>query len=113
MFTEDQLWYVGAVFDHRIDRLIPRWAVHHSEVLSPSFGAAHLIDHMGTHSPCSMCTGAVLLYKIPRVVIGENKTFVGGEELLKEHGVEVKVVDDAECKELLARFITERPEVGR
>ena len=68
------------------------------------------LDHTGTHSPCSMCTGAILLYKIPRVVIGENK---GGEELLKEHGVEVKVVDDAECKELLARFITERPEVGR
>lgn len=63
-----------------------------------------------TLSPCSMCTGAILLYKIPRVVIGENKTFVGGEELLKEHGVEVKVVDDVECKELIARFITERPE---
>ncbi|KAL4063739.1 cytidine deaminase-like protein [Scleroderma citrinum] len=63
-----------------------------------------------TLSPCSMCTGAILLYKIPRVVIGENKTFLGGEELLKEHGVEVKVVDDVECKELLARFVKERPD---
>ncbi|KAL4080003.1 cytidine deaminase-like protein [Scleroderma yunnanense] len=53
---------------------------------------------------------AILLYKIPRVVIGENKTFLGGEELLKEHGVEVKVVDDVECKELLARFVKERPD---
>lgn len=60
-----------------------------------------------------MCTGAILLYKIPRVVIGENKTFVGGEELLRAHGVEVKVVDDTRCKELLERFIRERPEVGR
>ncbi|KAI6038553.1 cytidine deaminase-like protein [Pisolithus marmoratus] len=49
-------------------------------------------------SPCSMCTGAILLYKIPRVVIGENENFMGWEQLLKEHGVEVKVVDDAECK---------------
>lgn len=60
-----------------------------------------------------MCTGAILLYKIPRVVIGENQNFVGGEKLLKEHGVEVRVVDDTECKELMKRFINEKPEVGR
>ncbi|KAI6125933.1 cytidine deaminase-like protein [Pisolithus thermaeus] len=63
-----------------------------------------------TLSPCSMCTGAILLYRIPRVVIGENKNFVGGEKLLKEHGVEVRVVDDTECKELMTRFISEKPE---
>ncbi|KAG6333242.1 hypothetical protein ID866_5850 [Astraeus odoratus] len=63
-----------------------------------------------TLSPCSMCTGAILLYRIPRVVIGENQTFVGGESLLKDRGVEVKVIDDAECKELMARFVKEKPE---
>ncbi|KAG2343459.1 cytidine deaminase-like protein [Suillus weaverae] len=63
-----------------------------------------------TLSPCIMCTGAILLYKIPRVVIGENKNWVGGEELLKSQGVEVIVVDNAECKELMKKFIVEKPE---
>ncbi|KAG1880077.1 cytidine deaminase-like protein [Suillus subluteus] len=63
-----------------------------------------------TLSPCIMCTGAVLLYKIPRVVIGENENWVGGEELLKSQGVEVIVVDNAECKELMKKFIVEKPE---
>lgn len=63
-------------------------------------------------SPCSMCTGAILLYKIPRVVIGENKTFsMGGEDLLRSHGVEVVVLDNEECKKLMAKFISEKPEV--
>ncbi|KAG2755095.1 cytidine deaminase-like protein [Suillus brevipes Sb2] len=60
--------------------------------------------------PCIMCTGAILLYKIPRVVIGENESWVGGEELLKSQGVEVIVVDNAECKELMRKFIVEKPE---
>ncbi|KAG2367640.1 cytidine deaminase-like protein [Suillus spraguei] len=63
-----------------------------------------------TLSPCTMCTGAILLYKIPRVVIGENENWVGGEELLKSQGVEVIVVDNAECKELMKKFIVEKPE---
>jgi len=58
-----------------------------------------------------MCTGAILLYKIPRVVIGENENWMGGEELLKSQGVEVIVVDDAECKVLMKKFIVEKPEV--
>jgi cytosine deaminase len=58
-----------------------------------------------------MCTGAILLYKIPRVVIGENESWVGGEELLKSHGVEVIVVDNAECKMLMKKFIVDKPEV--
>ncbi|MEM7659382.1 MAG: nucleoside deaminase [Bacteroidota bacterium] len=62
-----------------------------------------------TLSPCPMCTGAILLYKIPRVVIGENVTFLGSEALLKQHGVEVIVLDDAECKALMAQFIREKP----
>ncbi|KAG2130695.1 cytidine deaminase-like protein [Suillus clintonianus] len=63
-----------------------------------------------TLSPCIMCTGAILLYKIPRVVIGENENWVGGEELLKSQGVEVVVVGNAECKELMRKFIVEKPE---
>lgn len=62
-----------------------------------------------TLSPCPMCSGAILLYGIPKVIIGENKTFMGGEKLLKENGVEVIVVDDARCKELMDTFIKENP----
>ncbi|KAI1821264.1 putative cytosine deaminase [Xylaria intraflava] len=64
-----------------------------------------------TLSPCDMCTGACLLYSIPRVVIGENRTFLGGETYLKQRGVEVVVLDSAECRELLEKFIEEYPEV--
>ncbi len=61
-----------------------------------------------TLSPCSMCTGAILLYGIPRVVIGENASFMGEEDLLRSRGVEVVVVDDAECRALMERMIEER-----
>lgn len=64
-----------------------------------------------TLSPCDMCTGAILLYKIPRVVIGENRTFLGGEDLLRARGVEVVVLDDAECADLMRRFIAAHPDV--
>ncbi|EPS95833.1 hypothetical protein FOMPIDRAFT_1131733 [Fomitopsis schrenkii] len=63
-----------------------------------------------TLSPCAMCSGAILLYKIPRLVIGENRNFVGEEELLRSRGVEVVVLDDPECVELMGRFIKEKPE---
>lgn len=62
-----------------------------------------------TLSPCSMCSGAILLYGIPRVVIGENQTFVGEERWLREHGVEVRVVNDQRCIELMQRFIEKHP----
>ena len=62
-----------------------------------------------TLSPCAMCSGAILLYGIPRVVIGENRTFMGEEELLRSRGVEVRVLQDAECEELMTRFIQEHP----
>lgn len=64
-----------------------------------------------TLSPCFMCAGTVLLYGIPRVVVGENQTFQASEALLRDHGVEVVVVDDAQCKELMDRFIRERPDL--
>jgi cytosine/creatinine deaminase len=64
-----------------------------------------------TLSPCDMCTGAILLYGIPRLVIGENRTFVGGEDLLRSRGVEVVNLDSTECYDLLQGFITEHPEI--
>jgi len=64
-----------------------------------------------TLSPCDMCTGAILLYDIPRVVIGENRTFLGGEDLLQARGVEVVNLDSAECKALMDAFITAHPEI--
>jgi cytosine deaminase len=64
-----------------------------------------------TLSPCDMCTGAILLYGIPRVVIGEHRTFMGAEALLRERGVEVVVLDDSECVEMMERFIAERPDL--
>ncbi len=64
-----------------------------------------------TLSPCAMCTGAVLLYGIPRVVIGENRTFSGSEELLIERGVKLEVLDDPTCIGLMEDFKNRRPEL--
>jgi cytosine deaminase len=64
-----------------------------------------------TLSPCDMCSGAVLLYGIPRVVVGEHGTFQGPEEYLRERGVTVEVVDDDACAALMAEFVTARPEL--
>ncbi len=61
-----------------------------------------------TLSPCSMCSGAILLYGIPRVVIGENRSFMGEEALLRGRGVELTVLDDPECIELMARLMREK-----
>ncbi|MET1019895.1 MAG: nucleoside deaminase [Microterricola sp.] len=62
-----------------------------------------------TLSPCDMCTGAILLYRIPRVIIGENRTFYGGEDYLRERGVDVVVLDSVECVELMTEFIAAEP----
>lgn len=64
-----------------------------------------------TLSPCDMCTGACILYKVNRVVIGENKNFLGGEELLLNKGKEVVVLDNEECKHLMSTFMKEKPEL--
>ena len=64
-----------------------------------------------TLSPCDMCTGAILLYGIPRLVIGENRTFVGGEDLLRARGVEVVNLDSDECFDLIQGFIAEHPQI--
>ena len=64
-----------------------------------------------TLSPCDMCSGAVLLYGIPRVVIGENRTFQGPEDYVRFRGVDVEVRDDPECIALMERFITDKPDL--
>ena len=62
-----------------------------------------------TLSPCAMCSGTILLYGIPKVVVGENQTFMGEEALLRSRGVEVVVLQDATCRELMRRFIAAKP----
>jgi len=62
-----------------------------------------------TLSPCAMCSGAILLYGIPRVVVGENRTFRGEEDLLRSRGIIVKVLQEPECERLLAEFIAAHP----
>ncbi len=64
-----------------------------------------------TLSPCPMCSGAILLYGIPRIVIGENDTFMGEEAHLKSRGVEVLMLDNDECKTLMRDFIQARPQL--
>lgn len=64
-----------------------------------------------TLSPCDMCSGAILLYKIPRVVVGENRTFKGPEKYLQSRGVDVEIADDKECYQLMQDFIRNHPDL--
>lgn len=64
-----------------------------------------------TLSPCSMCTGAILLYGIPEVVVGENRTYMGDEDLLRARGVSVEVLQDSRCMDLMSHFIKASPEL--
>lgn len=64
-----------------------------------------------TLSPCAMCTGAILLYRIPSVVIGENETFRGEEDLLRSRGVRLHVLQDAECIGLMREFLAAKPDL--
>jgi len=66
---------------------------------------------VSTLSPCIMCTGTALLYRIPRVVIGENRNFMGAEDLFRQRGVDVVVLDDAECVRLMSEFIREHADL--
>jgi len=66
---------------------------------------------VSTLSPCIMCTGTSLLYRIPRVVIGENRNFLGAEDLFRQHGVRIVVLDDAECIHMMRDFIQARPDL--
>lgn len=64
-----------------------------------------------TLSPCAMCSGAILLYGIRKVIVGENRTFMGEEELLRSRGVEIEVLNDETCEHMMHRFIGHRPEL--
>src|SRR5215472_6273682 len=64
-----------------------------------------------TLSPCPMCSGAIVLYKIPRVVVGENRTFLGAEDYLRANGIQVEVADDPECIQLMSDFIATHPQL--
>lgn len=64
-----------------------------------------------TLSPCPMCSGAILLYGIPKIIVGENQTFLGEEELLRSRGVDVEVLQNKDCLEMMRQFIQEKPEL--
>jgi creatinine deaminase len=64
-----------------------------------------------TLSPCDMCSGTALLYKIPKIIVGENRTFKGPEDYMRSRGVEIEVVDDPECRQLMDDFIKKNPEL--
>lgn len=66
---------------------------------------------VSTLSPCIMCTGTALLYRIPRVIVGENRNFLGAEDLFRQQGVTVTVLDDPECTQLMRSFILEHPDL--
>jgi creatinine deaminase len=116
---------IGAVLVHG-DRIIGRGHNRRVQRGSPTLhGEMDALERAGrqpasiyrastmytTLSPCAMCTGAILLYGIPRVVVGENRTFMGEEALLRSRGVEVEVVQDPRCIRLMEQFIAEHPEL--
>lgn len=71
----------------------------------------HTLTLASTLSPCIMCTGTALLFRIPRVIVGENRTFMGAEELFRARGVRLIVVQDPRCIRLMETFIRERPDL--
>ncbi len=108
----------GAIVGRGHNRRVQRGsAILHAEMdclenagrLSPA--QYHRATLYSTLSPCDMCSGASLLYGIPRVVVGENRTFQGPEEYLRKRGIELDIRDDAECVALMEAFIAARPEL--
>jgi cytosine/creatinine deaminase len=71
----------------------------------------HELTLVSTLSPCIMCTGTALLYRIPRVIVGENRNFLGAEDLFRSRGVELVVIDDPECTQLMAEFVHQHPDL--
>jgi creatinine deaminase len=71
----------------------------------------HVLTLVSTLSPCAMCSGTVVLYRIPRVIIGENETFRGEEQWMRSRGVELHVVNDARCVEMMKRMKAQRPDL--
>jgi cytosine deaminase len=71
----------------------------------------HTLMMATTLSPCAMCSGTAVLHRIPRIIIGENKTFLGREDWLRASGVGIRIMEDARCMEMMEKFIKERPEL--
>lgn len=71
----------------------------------------HTLTMATTLSPCAMCSGTAVLHRIPRIIIGENKTFLGREDWLRASGVGIRIMEDARCMEMMEKFIKERPEL--
>lgn len=71
----------------------------------------HTLTLASTLSPCAMCTGTTILHRIPRVVVGENRTFIGREDWMRQEGVQVRLMDDPACVALMQRFVAAQPEV--
>lgn len=116
---------IGSVLVHE-GRIIGRGHNRRVQKGSPTLhGEMDALENAGRHpakvyrnatiyttlSPCSMCSGAIALYGIPRVVIGENQTFLGEEDWLRGRGVRLEVVNDARCIELMRKFIAARPQL--
>lgn len=105
---------VGRGHNQRVQR---GSAIHHAEMnCIENAGRLKAIDYQrailySTLSPCDMCSGMTLLYKIPKVVIGENTTFQGPEDYVRSRGVEIEVLHDAECMQLMNEFIARHPEL--
>ncbi|MEL7670890.1 nucleoside deaminase [Methanobacterium sp.] len=116
---------IGSVLVHK-DKIIGRG--HNKRVQNGStilHGEMDALENAGRHSgvfyhecvlyttlsPCPMCSGAILLYGIPKVIIGENNSFVGEEELLRSRGVKVEVIQDPSCIEMMSGFIKMHPEL--
>ncbi|MCA9305265.1 MAG: nucleoside deaminase [Phycisphaerales bacterium] len=71
----------------------------------------HTLTLASTLSPCIMCSGTAILHRIPRVIIGEHKTFMGSEDLMRSHGTTLILADDHRCIEMMERFVRERPDL--
>jgi len=108
----------GKIVGRGHNRRVQKWsAILHAEMdclenagrLSPSEYRRAVI--YSTLSPCDMCSGAILLYKIPRVVVGENSTFQGPEEYLRARGVELEIHNEPECISMMNEFIRAKPEL--
>jgi cytosine deaminase len=115
---------IGAVLVDRQGRVV---ACGHNERVQRGDPTAHAevvcVRHAGrrrdwreltlvsTLSPCPMCSGTAVLFKIPRVIVGENRTFMGAEEWMRGHGIDVVVVDDSRCVALMQRLQKERPDL--
>src|SRR5215470_1792248 len=105
---------VGRGHNRRVQR---KSAILHAEMdCLENAGRLRAADYaratlVSTLSPCDMCSGTALLYRIPRIVIGENRTFRGPEDYVRSRGVMLEIVDDAECVRLMQEFIAARPEL--